>query len=98
MIAIQSQQCVCIYNVPFSQETSGYDRNKKEQENTIQEDIAYKLLPCFVLLKLNDKRDVVRFTEADALPGELLCRGMGVTAGRNSCCVIYCPHIIKKNG
>ena len=62
----------------------------------MQEDIAYKLLPCFVLLKLNDKSDVLRFTETDVLPGELLYRGMGVTTGRNSCYRAYRPYIVKK--
>lgn len=54
----------------------------------MQEDVAYKLLPCFVLLKLSDKTDAVRFTEIDALPGESLNRGMEITAGINITCLV----------
>ena len=72
----------------FISETLGDDKNKKDKETTIQEDVAYKLLPCFVLLKLNDKNDTVRFTETDVLPGESLNRGMQITAGKSSCYVI----------
>ena len=57
----------------------------------MQEDVAYKLLPCFVLLKLSDKTDAVRFTEIDeidALPGESMNRGMEITAGINITCLV----------
>ena len=54
----------------------------------MQEDVAYKLLPCFVLLKLSDKTDAVRFTEIDALAGESLNRGLEITAGINITCLV----------
>ena len=90
-------QLQCSFNNVFFSETSGDDKNKKDKETTMQEDAAYKLLPCFVLLKLNDKTDTVRFTEPDVLPGESLSRGMEITAGNNFVYMLPSPCLIQNN-
>ena len=57
------------------------DSKPQKKELSDLEDLAFQLLPCFVLLKLHDRGGVATFGEQGVLSARELSRGMQITAG-----------------